>query len=370
MAKGIRLGIDGVKVSKKCWVGVEGVARKVKKIFAGIGGVKLLFSSGLQPVEVANLETVRTEMNGNTFGSYAVFSAGDTNYSKIDAYNTSLVKTVPQDTTGVYRYCGTAVSPTHLLISGGLWYAATCSNKIEAYNTSFVKQTMTGVLSAEKYSHAGGGIGIYGLFAGGILGNNTVQAGCNAIDNSLVVTSPTALSKARNQLKASRVGNYLLFVGGYDGSSTLATVDAYNTSLVRSVPTPLSISRVRFAVTSFSNYVLIAGGHSSSPYGRTDVVDAYNSSLVRTTPILLSAPKMDLAGASVGGYVLFAGGTADTTLDTVEVFNNSLVREDFGISLSQATRDLAGASVGNYALFAGGYLTGFTSTNAVYGFTA
>lgn len=368
MARGIRLGIDGVKVSKKCWVGVEGAARKVKKIFGGIGGVKLLFSSGLQPVEVANLETVRTEMDGNTFGSYAVFSAGYINKTKIDAYNTSLVKTVPQDATGVYEYCSTAVSPTHLLISGGFWYYEICSDKIEAYNTSFVKQTMTGVLSAEKYSHAGGGIGIYGLFAGGI--NDTVQAGCNAIDNSLVVTSPTPLSKARENLKASRVGNYLLFVGGYDGSSTLATVDAYNTSLVRSVPTPLSISRMRFAVTTFSNYVLIAGGFSTSPYGRTDVVDVYNSSLVRTTPILLSTPKEQLAGASVGDYVLFAGGWASDILDTVEVFNNSLVREDFGVSLSQPTQDLAGASVGNYALFAGGYLTDSTSTNAVHGFTA
>ena len=81
----------------------------------------------------------------------------------------------------------------------------------------------------------------------------------------------TALSEARSFLAATSVGNYALFGGGGDSSSS--TVDAYNTSLTRTSPTALSEARYYLAATSVGNYALFGGGDNGS--GERSTVDAY-----------------------------------------------------------------------------------------------
>ena len=47
MAKGVYIGVDNVaRKVKKMYVGVDGVARKVKKGYIGVGGVARPFFSG------------------------------------------------------------------------------------------------------------------------------------------------------------------------------------------------------------------------------------------------------------------------------------------------------------------------------------
>ena len=73
-------------------------------------------------------------------------------------------------------------------------------------------------------------------------------------DGELVRSPSTALSRARQNLAGASVGNYVLFAGGDDGSSSYHnTVDAYNTSLTRSTPTGLAVGRANPAGASVGN---------------------------------------------------------------------------------------------------------------------
>ena len=84
----------------------------------------------------------------------------------------------------------------------------------------------------------------------------------------------TSLSKARDKLAATTVGNYALFGGGSNSS----IVDAYTTDLVRSTATSLSTARSELSSTAIGNYALFGGGHSVDNNGkhiRLSAVDAY-----------------------------------------------------------------------------------------------
>ena len=92
----------------------------------------------------------------------------------------------------------------------------------------------------------------------------------------------TPLSQARYYLAATSIGDYALFGGGvydvYNGITTVyyfySVVDAYDTSLVRTTPVPLSKARQALSATSIGNYALFGGGYDS--YSPSDVVDAYS----------------------------------------------------------------------------------------------
>ena len=135
----------------------------------------------------------------------------------------------------------------------------------------------------------------------------------------------TPLSKARGGLAATTVGNYALFGGGFDDSSSVvSTVDAYDTSLTRTIPTPLSMARHSLAATSVGNYALFGGGFDDSS-SVVSTVDAYDTSLTRTIPTPLSEARGWLAATSVGNYALFGGGFDDSSsvVSTVDAYTIS-----------------------------------------------
>ena len=68
---------------------------------------------------------------------------------------------------------------------------------------------------------------------------STFSAVVDDYNTSLTLSTPTALSQARNTLAATSIGDYALFGGGNPGTYS-AVVDAYNTSLTLSTPTALS----------------------------------------------------------------------------------------------------------------------------------
>ncbi len=81
----------------------------------------------------------------------------------------------------------------------------------------------------------------------------------------------TSLSNSRNQLAATSVGNYALFIGGYGTTELMTTADAYDTSLTRTTPTNLAFGRYRFAATSIGDYALFGGGLYYDDYDETHV---------------------------------------------------------------------------------------------------
>ena len=183
--------------------------------------------------------------------------------------------------------------------------------------------------------------------------------------------NPTALSVVRNYLAATHVGNYALFGGGYkgspsgDGSYYSKAVDAYDTSLNMTTRTPLSIARRKLAATHIGDYALFGGGYDWSTSGDgsyySKAVDAYDTSLNRTTRTPLSVAREYLAATHVGNYALFGGGYDNNLSDdnntyspVVDAYDTSLNRTAC-TPLSVARGKLAATHVGDYALFGGGY---------------
>ena len=118
--------------------------------------------------------------------------------------------------------------------------------------------------------------------------------------------TPTELSKARDELAATFIGDYALFGGGRETSDRSSVVDAYNSNLTRSTPTALSVARSELAATTAGNYALFGGGGNSETVGIT--VDAYDRTLTRSYPAGLTSPRKDLVAAAVSNYAIFAGG--------------------------------------------------------------
>jgi hypothetical protein len=137
----------------------------------------------------------------------------------------------------------------------------------------------------------------------------------DAYDISLVRTTPTALSVARENLAATSVGNYALFGGGFASGGLSAVVDAYNPSLVRTTPTALSEGRHLLAASKVGNYALFGGGSAQS--GTSSVVDTYDTGLTRTVQPSLSAGRYFMAATKIGNYALFGGGFLPTTVSAV-----------------------------------------------------
>ena len=79
MAKGGYVGIDGVaRKLKKAYVGVGGVARKIKKAYVGINGVARPCWGGGELAYYGAVTSVQecADMMAGSIGSYAVFAGG------------------------------------------------------------------------------------------------------------------------------------------------------------------------------------------------------------------------------------------------------------------------------------------------------
>jgi hypothetical protein len=91
------VGVGGVaKKVKKMYVGVGGVAKAVKKIYIGVADVaKCIFSAeGVAHYgTITSLSLVRYDLAAASTGDYALFAGGMQRYdgvtARVDAYNTS-----------------------------------------------------------------------------------------------------------------------------------------------------------------------------------------------------------------------------------------------------------------------------------------
>lgn len=216
-------------------------------------------------------------------------------------------------------------------------------------------------LSKAREQLAATSVGNYAVFAGGDTGSysatlNTVDA----YDKSLTRTIPTTLTDTKQTLAATTVGGHALFAGGAKNGSPVSSVDSYDTSLTKSKRTALSVGRYNFAATTVGNRALFGGG--SAGYD-IKTVDAYDSSLTRTTATDLQYKRSDLVAITIGGKALFVGGydyNNENVLSYVDAYDASLTHTK-PTSLSVARRQLAAACTENHAIFAGGNKTQYGS---------
>ena len=112
-------------------------------------------------------------------------------------------------------------------MGGGYGQDVGYSNKVDAYDTSLVK-TIPTALSQARTHLAATSLDGYALFGGGYYnGSNDVRNEVDVYDTSLVRTIPTPLSQGRRDLAATSLGSYALFGGGYNQNVYRGIVDVY-----------------------------------------------------------------------------------------------------------------------------------------------
>ena len=354
MSKKAYIGVDGVaRKVKKGYIGIDEVARKIKKAYVGIGGVArpCWSGSGLEYYGlIDSLNPGRRNPSGTTVGNYAIFAGGYDGSSvtaSTDAYDASLTKvsvsvlsSAKQDHNmgahiGDYAIFGTG------LVSGGV------ASTVDTYSSSLTKGTAssftTGVTAYNKAS-----VGDYVLFTGGT--TNTTQYNynyVNAYNKSLTKSSPTSLSQNKWNHGGGSIGNYAIFAGGYTGTTNGATIrasavaNAYNTSLTRSIPDSLSAAATYLVSASVGNHLIF--------YGTSKVAETYDPSLTKgiATSMNVSNSTAWQNAVSIGNLALFVISTY------VYTYDESLTVTKFSRNMSYA-RNFGGSTVlGNFAIFAG-----------------
>ena len=369
------IGIGGIaKKVKNIYIGVGGTAKQVKKAYIGVGGVAKLWYEARKVLSVYGTATPlgaeTYALAGASVGNYALFAGGfgwdedyndDTYLQVVYAYNTSLQQTTPTALSSARTMLAGASNGTYAIFAGGMSNSYT--NAVNAYNSSLTRSTPS-ALSTSKTRMAAGRVGDYALFAGGFVGSNTTTGTVNAYTTSLSRSSPTSLSTARCDAAAANAGTRILIAGGITGASSAytASVECYSSSITKVTPAPssLSVARRDLAGASAGDYAVFAGGYGASGSGAGSKVDAYTESFVQTSPAQsLFNSGYYVCGASLAGYAIFALGGQSNTKPTA--YDGNLVRYEIGTIGTGRYDRAASATVGNYALFAGGALR-----NSVY----
>lgn len=361
MGKGAFVGVDGIaRKIKSGYVGVDNVARKIKKAYVGVGGVarpcwsggELTYygtTTGLTPYN--SHYTSRFDLASESVGNHVIF-AGGRGCNLVDAYSDKLVKSELSALSGYLSWLAGAPVGDYAIFAGGY----SCTDSVDAYNSALVKSTPS-KLSVSRYHLAGAPVKDYALFAGGMHETDYDSQCVNTIDtyNPNLVLGSTTLNTARRMLTGVPIGNYALFAGGYGPSINVQSdvVEAYDNNLLRNILSSLDSLYGQPSSGAVGSYALIGIG---SKYC------VYNDSLVKMTSIEKSNNKFGGKGVTLKEYVLFAGDHSASNfsaLADVDVYNSNLIKVNID-DMSVARFDLAGGSVGDYALFAGGE----TSTNA------
>lgn len=341
------------------YIGVNGKAKSIAKVYVGNSNGKAELIWGPRgpnrySKDVDGLSVPRYALSGNEIGNYALFAGGVTNSSSptespaesnaVDAYDKELTRTTATSLSVGRHSMASANNAKHAIFAGGVGR----SNVVDAYDISLTRNTPT-VLSVGRSSSAACGNEYYAAIAGGVTSNGYSKV-VDAYNKSLTRSSPDTLSEAKsNPVGMVVASSYIIFAGGYASNKYVSTVEVYYWDLTKgNNATALSEAKAGCVAANVGDYGIIAGGSGLS---HSNTVDAYNNSLVKTTPAGLTTTSTNVVAAVLyDEYALFCGFANSKYYIDAYDHNLTKVFVQFG-----ATRvSIAGASVGEYALFAGG----------------
>lgn len=366
--KKIYLGVNGVaKKVKKAYIGVkeEGTsyARRIKKAYLGVDNIArpVMTSEVTYWGETTPLSWGRPGHMSASTEDYAFFAGGEYAGNDCETYDKSLTR-MSIDGLSYYSEFGAAASLDNTVIFAGGFDITNHLpvSDVERYDNSLVKTVLPEPLNHARGYISGLKVGDYAVFIGGANGIsfNTTYKDIDCYDKYGTHTV-YELPSAAFGMSAASAGNTGLFYGysnivfALDTSMTIKTTDD------KSEGTEGIRSKLFGAGVSLENYAVFAGGQTgsyitNSPPGALNLVKVYDSSLTKVSQLSLLSPSTQLAGAGLGDFALFAGGMSDeSALNITNCFDTSLTLKDVG-NLKKARRLLKAAVVGNYALFAGG----------------
>ena len=375
-------------MAKKAYIGVNGVARKVKK---GYVGVVSDYTTGVSVAQsalsfgtcagytVANLNAAAPIEWNEAAGKFQ-FTAGTTTttYASSTVWCDKFSEVIGGSVAG----CSWAISEEDPTV---YWEYYSYGDYDDNFNKFYRKPGTTavarkikkayigvggvarpcwsggelayyGVVSGSRYGAydaKGTSVGNYALFGGGRVGTGWDGLIKNVIcvSGSLTDTAVSSLDKVVINHAAGSIGNYALFMGGCIGSASYQkTVTAYSASLTKSAATALASARGEIGAANVGEYLLCGSGiYYDYAYEFAKDVDVYNASLTKTTT------NTAIVGSSVAGqtpsYAIFTPTDRASSATTCDAFNASLTRTQ-KISFLH-NHPSASASVGNYAIFMG-----------------
>ena len=366
--------------SKGAYIGVDGVARKIKKGYIGID------AEMYAPTLGTSITIPFPALAGKYYGTnYTIDQESGAFIINQDTLVSSVADLIGKwwSISGTTVGSDSAETTTSISIATAVSYGG-LNVQVEMYDISLqmvgiarkIRKAYIGIGGVARPCWAGGElvyygtatalsvaredlaattVGNYALFAGGWTSGSSsgIQKVVDAYDTSLTRTTPTDLSEKKGSHAATTVGNYALFAGGYNGSSYSSLVNAYDTSLTRSTPSSMSIGKFYLAAATVGNYALFGGGMDINGT-ISSVVNAYDTSLTRSKPTSMQMGRWHLAATTVGNYALFGGGEYDNEKSgRVDAYDTSLTKSN-PTSLRVERPQLAATTVGNYALFGGG----------------
>lgn len=343
-------------MAKKAYIGINGVARKVKKGYIGVNTQVPTYDTQNVSITASNISTYFTVTNGSYYfvGSGNTFT---TNNSGIDSSTASTTLTAKSDMSSVsfsYSYSSeqnydkftlivaettvaNAVSgaTTNKTWSGSLkagekiefkyvkdgsgnvnddkctFSAMTCTAIVQTGSTTKsvarkVKKAYIGVGGVARPCWSGGELAYYGVVSGS---RNAAYAA-----------------------KGTSVGNYALFGGGRVGTSwdgLIKNVICVSGSLTDTAVSSLDKAVINHAAGSIGDYALFMGGCiGSASYQKT--VTAYSASLTKSAATALASARGEIGAANVGEYLLCGSGIyydyAYEFAKDVDVYNASLTK--------------------------------------------
>lgn len=340
---------------------------KIKSIYHGLTKIKSVYVGTVKVFSALpsfsrtiTLSIARSYATGGSIGNYALFVGGvipkdsetaDT-IDRVDAYNTSLVRSTAPAITNKSANLSSANVGDYALFAGGFGYNASGNSRsrssVYAYNSSLVRSSADSLTESVRY--LAGASNNYAIFGGGEIeisnSSGTSYTSCvDAYNSSLVKSEAIRLHIGKSRLAAASIGEYVIFAGGSRPSSGSQNIaEAYNNSLVKATITSLAYARQGMGGASTDTHAIFGGDTSRA-------IDAYNASLVRTTPTNSSVQRRRYASVSTPNGVFFAGG--DNLTNVIELYDKFLTRNTID-SLSIGRQALEGTVVGKYILFGGG----------------
>lgn len=369
MAKKCYVGVDGVACKvKKGYVGVDGVARKIKRAYIGIGGVARPCWSGGELAyygTIAGLKTAVMAHSATGNGTHAIFAGGMPSGATATAYDASLTQTFPSYFDSMYLSASSAAG--YSIFGFGVNSSGSELTTAQRYDSSL---TLTSHSGRQKRKVPGAtSIGEFVIFAGGGYGNAATTQNVEVFHApSMTNGSLTQLNYPSYYMGAATIGDYAIFAGGADAqvnASRVKYVVAYDLSTTKTNLPDLSVARNAMGSASVGDYALFAGGNAQN--SSSNIVDAYNKSLTRTSAPALSAAWSEMGATTLGDYAVFAGGMVSGSGRTAkaECYDASLTRTSLP-SLSVSRYNIKAATIGNYALFGGGSTGNYQSVVDAY----
>lgn len=342
MAKGAFIGVNGVaRKIRKGYIGVDGVARKIRKAYIGVDGKARLFYSGVGKITYQKTidrgSAMATDFIPGTIGDYAVMGTGTLttydgytyNSNYMFCYNSNFTYTM-KEAPARYSYA-VANSGNYMLVAGGKNVYDYYFTEVKAYNASLTVSDANSL--PQNYI---GGLGVSAGNTALFLGPGT---NINAYNGLTRTSYENGMYLHTTRSDVTSFGDLAVVVPGGGNLDHAYSTDVYyyNSSVTRSkATTGLLYAVTGAAATTNGSHLLVGGGEYDYGYDaegnpisyRTSHVNAFTKDFVRHSTSFSIVPggnRYYLHGFDIDGYGVFIVDRYDG-YPTIEAFDESLVR--------------------------------------------